>query len=279
MSSQSLRIGGSTFSFMWKEPARASMERMRQLGLNDFDVLLVPGHLWMDDLTPGDVAELRGQLKSGDIRIESLNLPALDLNPCSCVPEFRAYSVTMYQKALRLSADLGGRAVVVVPGRVSALLPPGRNDTLNWLTESIASLLETAEQLDQKLFLELHPQTPVPTASQIGDFVDRFDSPRVQIAYDVASAEFIGEDYVAAIGRLGKRIGQFHLSDSTRTAWRHDALGRGTVDIPSALAAIEQNGCEGATILEIISSQPIEEMKASLERIATIADGVSSSQN
>jgi L-ribulose-5-phosphate 3-epimerase len=273
MSSTSIRMGGSTFSFMWKEPARASMERMRQLDLNDFDVLLVPGHLWMDDVTPRDIAELRGQLKSGDIRIESLNLPALDLNLCSCVVEFRAYSIEVYRKALRLSADLGGRAVVVVPGRVSGLLPPERNDTLNWLTESIAELLETAEQLDQKLFLELHPQTPVPTASQIGDFVDRFDSPRVLVAYDIASAEFIGEDYVAAIERLGKRIGQFHLSDSTRTAWRHDALGRGTVDVAAALQAIDRNGFDGVTILEIISSRPMEEMKASLSQIAAMTGG------
>jgi L-ribulose-5-phosphate 3-epimerase len=268
-----LRIGGSTFSFMWKEAARISMGRMRQIGLNDFDVLLVPGHLWMDEVTTRDVAQLRKQFEHDDVRIESLNLPALDLNLCSCVPEFRTYSIAMYQKALRLSADLGGGAVVVVPGRVSGLLPPDRADTLNWLTESIAKLLEIAEQLDQKLFLELHPQTPVPTASQIGDFVDRFDSPKVLVAYDIASAEFIGEDYVASIDRLGKRIGQFHLSDSSRLAWRHDALGRGTVDVAAALQAINRCGFEGITILEIISSHPMEEMKASLSQISAAING------
>jgi L-ribulose-5-phosphate 3-epimerase len=116
----------------------------------------------------------------------------------------------------------------------------------------------------------LHPQTPVPNGNLIGDFVDRFTSPRVLIAYDFANAEFIGEDYVAAVARLEHRIGQYHLSDSTRTAWRHDALGRGTVNVQAALKAISDSRSDGVTILEIISPDPIEEMEDSIRQIKQI---------
>ena len=260
-----LCIGGSTFSFIWKEHALTAMEKLLPLGLNDFDVLMVPGHLWIDEFTPESTAKLRRDLDSRGIRIDSLNLPALDLNLCSCVGDVRAYSISVYRKALQCSADLGGRALVVVPGRVSALLAPDKGDTMGWLNDSIAALLKTAERLDQRLYLELHPQTPIPTSPMIGAFVDQFNSPRVTIAYDIASAEFIGEDYVAEISRLGHRIGQFHLSDSTRSAWRHDALGEGTVDVPASLKAIQTSGASAAvTILEVISASPIEAMKRSL---------------
>lgn len=268
MSGHTLRVGGSTFSFIWNDTAVSAMEKMLPLGLNDFDVLLVPKHLWPDHLTPRQVSETRSRIEKSGIRIDSLNLPALDLNLCSCVPEVRAYSIDVYRRAMRLTADLGGGGVVVVPGRVSALLAPALDDTLGWLSESIGALLKTADDLDLRLHLELHPQTPVPNSSMLGDFVDRFRSPRVAIAYDIASAEFIREDYVAEIKRLGRRIGQIHLSDSTRTSWRHDALGDGTVDVGASLRAIAEAGFDGTTILEVISPRPIEAMKKSLERIA-----------
>lgn len=263
-----LRIGGSTFSFIWNDTALSAMEKMLPLGLNDFDVLLVPGHLWPDHLTPQHVAEARARLETNGIRIDSLNLPALDLNLCSCVPEVRTYSIGVYHQAMRLTRDLGGGAVVVVPGRVSALLAPALDDTLGWLTDSVAALQKTAEEFDLRLYLELHPQTPIPNAQTLGAFIDRFNSPRVAIAYDIASAEFIREDYVAEIKRLGQRIGQIHLSDSTRTAWRHDALGDGTVDVAASLRAISESGFKGTTILEVISPRPIEAMTQSLARIA-----------
>lgn len=268
MSASRLRVGGSTFSFIWNDTAISAIEKMLPLGLNDFDVLLVPKHLWPDHLTPQQVSEMRVRLQRAGVRIDSLNLPALDLNLCSCVPEVRAYSIDVYRQAMRLAADLGGGGVVVVPGRISALLAPALDDTLGWLSESIVALLKTADDLDLRLHLELHPQTPIPNSSMLGDFVDRFKSRRVAIAYDIASAEFIHEDYVAEIKRLGHRIGQIHLSDSTKTSWRHDALGDGTVDVGASLRAIVDAGFDGTTILEVISPRPLEAMRQSLERIA-----------
>jgi sugar phosphate isomerase/epimerase len=125
---------------------------------------------------------------------------------------------------LHLSAELGARAVVVVPGRVSNLLPPNLEDTLAWLTDTIGALLKMVDELGQDIYLELHPQTPVPTADKIGTFVDLFDTPRLMVAYDVANAEFVGEDYGKAIRGLGRRIGQVHLSDTTRSGGERSTL-------------------------------------------------------
>ena len=270
MTSSSVRIGGSTFSFIWREPASSALERMLEIGLNDFNVLVVPGHLWAADLSASGRVALRRHFESSGIRLESLNLPALDLNLASCVPEVRACSVAMYREALQLSAELGACAVVAVPGRVSSLLAPDQEDTLGWLAETVGAILRTADELGQDIYLELHPLTPLPTAEKIGAFVDIFDTPRLTVAYDVANAEYFGEDYRTAIRSLGHRIGQVHLSDATRTAWRHDALGRGTVDVAAALAAIEAIGFSGVTVLEIVSSEPIAEMRESLAILATL---------
>ncbi|WP_309086171.1 sugar phosphate isomerase/epimerase family protein [Chelativorans sp.] len=262
-----LKLGGSTFSFLWREPALASMKRLSSIPLNDFDVLLAAGHLWFDDFGAPARRELRRMLEGEGLRIESLNLPALDFNLASVVPEVRALTVFAYKKTIALAADLGARGVVVVPGRVSGLMAPDRADSLAYLTETSIALLEAAGESNCRLFFESHPQTPVPTADALGEWVSSLHSPFALIAYDVANAEFIGEDQSAAIRRWGPLIGQYHLSDATRTAWRHDPLGKGSVDFAAIVEAIAEQPFDGAAILEIISSDPIADMQRGIDLI------------
>lgn len=271
MSAVRRRYGGSTFSFMWREPAAAALAQMRRLGMNDFDLILAPGHLWHDDMPPGKRATWTSRLKAEDIRIESLNLPALDLNLSSCLPAVRAHAVALYRQTLQLSAELGARGVVVVPGRVSALLPPPQGDSEAWLAEGLHPLLDEAAALGQFIHLETHPQTPLPTADRLEAFLDRLPHPRLKVAYDVANAEFVGEDQVAAIRRLAPRLGQVHLSDGTRSQWRHDAVGRGTVRFQAIEAVLDEVGFYGVRILEVISPTPIDDLRSSLAALAAIS--------
>jgi L-ribulose-5-phosphate 3-epimerase len=259
--------GGSTFSFMWQDTALAALRKMQKLDFNNCDVLVVPGHLWPDELSETQRSDLAGTLRNEGIRIESLNLPALDLNLVSRVEEFRRYSVDLYIRTMQLASDLGVGAVVVVPGRVSSLFPPPRKDTELLLQDSLEQLLRVAERLDQKIFVELHPQTPIPTTDAMLTFLDRLADDRVLIAYDVSNAEFVGEDQPDAIRRSGNRIGQFHLSDGTRSQWRHDRIGLGTVRFDEILNAMKETGFSGTSILEIISSSPLEDLSASADAL------------
>ncbi|MGF6744095.1 sugar phosphate isomerase/epimerase family protein [Paraburkholderia atlantica] len=260
-------FGGSTFSFMWQDSALAAMRKMQAIGLNDFDALVVPGHLWPDELSANDRLSLAGTLRSEGLRIESLNLPALDLNLVSRVEAFRRYSVEVYTSTMQLASDLGAGAVVVVPGRVSSLFPPSRTDSELLLRDSLEQLLRVAERLDQKIFLELHPQTPIPTTDAMIAFIDGLPDERLLIAYDVSNAEFVGEDQPDAIRRSANRIGQLHLSDGTRSQWRHDRIGLGTVRFDEILSAVKETGISATPILEIISSSPLEDLNASADAL------------
>ena len=260
--------GGSTFSFMWKESALSAMRKMQTLGLCDFDIIMVPGHCWHDELSGADRSRLAATLRQEGIRIESLNLPALDQNLVSCVPEARAYAIALYTQALQLSADLGGRGVVAVPGRISALFPPPQDQSEDWLADGLAQLLKVAERLDQKIHIESHPQTPIATVDKIERFLKKMEHPRLLVAYDVSNAEFVAEDQVDALRRLAPRLGQVHLSDGTRTRWRHDRVGLGTVDFPAILQTLKEIDFSGLRILEIISANPLEDISASIHALA-----------
>ncbi|MGE7470292.1 sugar phosphate isomerase/epimerase family protein [Bosea sp. NPDC003192] len=260
-----IRLGGTTFSFMWSEPALATMRRIGELGLKEFDVIMAPGHLWPDELDGAARRELRQGLAQDGLRVETTNLPALDFNLGSCLPEVRGYAIGRYADALRLSADLGGRGVVTVPGRVSGLLAPDRDDTLSWLGDSIAALLRVADETGQDLLLETHPQTAIASAEAMVAFVEAFSHPRLLVAYDVANAEFIGENQAEAIRLLRPMLAQVHLSDATRTSWKHDRAGLGTVRFDRVRAALEEVDFGGVAIIEVISANTLPDTKATIE--------------
>lgn len=260
-------FGASTFPFVWRETALDALRQMLDLGLNDFDVILTPGHCWPSELSPSARSELARALAEDGIRVDSLNFPALDLNLASPVPEVRKYAVELYGEAIALAAELGARAVVAVPGRVSALIQPPREESERRLVESMEALLAHAEQADQLICLELHPQTPIPTVEALERFVGAFDDARLRVAYDVANAEAVGEDHVEALRLLAPQLGQVHLSDGSRTRWAHDRIGRGTVDFPAVLETLDEIGFDGARVLEIVSATPLEDLRASLDAL------------
>lgn len=259
--------GGSTFPFMWNEPAPSALRKLQSLGLNDFDIILAPGHLWHDELSATQRSTLAAQLHSDGIRMESLNLPALDLNLVSCIPEVRSYAIKLYTRTMELAADLGARGIVVVPGRVSALFPPAQASSEGWLTDALAQLLKVADRHGLNIHVESHPQTPIPTVDRMERFFSQLVHPRLKIAYDVSNAEFVSENQAAAIRRLAPRLGQIHLSDGTRSSWRHDRIGLGTVDFTAILDALQEVQFSGISILEIISATPMEDIGASIAEL------------
>jgi len=265
----SRQLGASTFAFAWRESALDALRRLQALGLHGFDVILAPGHCWPDELPAEARARLARSVAAEGIRIDSLNFPALDLNLASCIPEVRAYAVARYRDALTLGAELGVRGVVAVPGRVSALAGPSADETERWLEDSVGELLAVAEQTDASLFLELHPQSPIPTVDALHRFVTRFDDPRLRVAYDVANAEFVSEDHGEALRRLAPRLGQVHLSDASATRWAHDRVGRGTVDFATIFRTLDEIAFDGACILEVVTPTPLPDIEASLDALAS----------
>jgi sugar phosphate isomerase/epimerase len=105
------------------------------------------------------------------------------------------------------------------------------------------------------------------------DALDRYGDDAVRVVYDVANAHFIGEDFAAGLARCHTRLALVHLSDTGRQAFRHDAVGLGTVpfaQVPAGLAAV---GYRARPMLEIISRDPDRDIVESAERLAPLGFG------
>jgi sugar phosphate isomerase/epimerase len=70
--------------------------------------------------------------------------------------------------------------------------------------------------------------------------LDAVKSPAVQVYYDVGNMQKVGEDYAAAIRRLGReRICEIHLKD------QDDLYGKGSMNFPAVRAALDAAGYRG----------------------------------
>jgi len=263
-------LGINTYGFIWTTPAADCVRSLHALGYDEFELVVNPPHLSLDDSSPAQREDLAAALRAEGICLRSLNLPSLDANLASPMARTRAYSVQLFHDAIDLAADLGMAHVITVPGRMNPLLAPAPQQRQMWMAESLRALLPHAQARGVGLALENVPFASFPDALSLGDFVRSMESPALSVCYDVANAHFIGESPVDGLRQLGKLVSIVHLSDTTRIAWRHDEVGRGDVPFGDVALALAETEFEGSCMLEIIDPNPTQAIVRSHRTLAAL---------
>jgi len=268
-------LGVNTYSFIWSTPALETVRLFKDLGFSEFEVMLSPPHLSVDELTPSDRSRMAASLAASGITLRSMNLPSLDHNLASPMPRMRKYSTQLFADAIDLAADLGVTYVVIVPGRLNPLFTPPRELREGWMRESLDPLVAHAERRGVKLTLENIPFACFPDAISLGAFVRSYRSDVLSVCYDAANAHFIGESPAAGLRELGDLVSIVHLSDTTKKIWRHDEVGLGDVPFENVLEGIRDIGFKGTCMMEIISSDdPLNAMLRSRSALAALGYGI-----
>jgi L-ribulose-5-phosphate 3-epimerase len=245
-------LGINTYGYIWSMPAAECVRHLAEMNYRQFEFLLQPPHLPLDDFSPEQRRELRRVLDDVGAQRTAVNLPSLDHNLASPFSRVRAASVEMFNDTIDLVADIGAEWLVVVPGRMSPLFPPPQDTKIDWLTDGISKILPRAQARGVGLAIENVPFAGLPDAASLGRFVRGFDSPSVKVCYDAANAHFIGESPAEGIRQLGDLLRIVHLSDTTQTAWRHDPVGNGDVPFADVVQALDAIGYDHAVTLEIL---------------------------
>jgi L-ribulose-5-phosphate 3-epimerase len=249
-------LGVNTYGYIWSTPAADCVRRLGELGYRDFELVVNPPHLGLDELDTSERKRIGAALRWEGMALRSLNLPSLDTNLASSMSRMRAYSVQVFRDAIDLASDLGIAHLVTVPGRMSPLLAPTPAQRAGWMRESLDALIPHAESRGVGLALENVPFAAFPDAASLGAFVRGIGSPVLSVCYDAANAHFIGESPAEGLRQLRDQVSIVHLSDTRRGAWRHDEVGRGDVPFGEVRAALDEIRFEGACMLEIIDPQP-----------------------
>jgi len=262
-----LPIGVNTMSFMWRTSARDALETLAREGYRRFEVMAQRPHL--DPMAERAEIEAFGRfLREAGLTVETINMPSLDQNLASALPEMRDYTVRLFERLIAIAETIGARGVVVVTGRVNPLIAPDRRDLEGWFAESFERVVRAAERTGVALYLENIPMGVYARADQLIAFADTMASPRVQICYDIANAHFIGEDAAAGLRKVRSRLAIVHLSDTGRESWRHDPVGQGTCDFTAFGTALQEIGYAGTSMMEIVADPAVEHIVASHRRLA-----------
>ncbi len=247
-----LPVGVNTYAYAWTLPAEIVVRRLGELGYRSFELLVHPPHLPLDGFDAGSRRTLAAALDAAGATHRALNLPSLDHNLASPMPRARAAAVQMFRDTIDLAADLRVDWLVLVPGRISALAPPSRQQRQDWLRQGVDALLPHAEARGVRLAVENVPMAGLPDAASLGAFVREYASANLGVCYDVANAHFVGEAPAAGIAHLAGLLRIVHLSDTTCATWRHDPVGAGDVPFATVPAALAAAGFEGPCMLEVL---------------------------
>lgn len=263
-------VGINTYAYAWTTPAIDCVRRLADIGYRSFELIVHPPHLPLEDFDQPSRRCLAAALSEIGAVDCSINLPSLDHNLASPWPQARLASIAMFKQTIDLASDLNIPWLVTVPGRMSPLAPPTMADRTNWMRESIERLLPHARTRGVKLAIENVPIASFPDAAALGAFVRSFGTPDIAVCYDAANAHFIGESPADGIRKLVDLLRIVHVSDTTRTVWRHDPVGTGTVPFAEVAEALEGIGFGGPTMMEILADDPEAALTHSHDILASV---------
>ena len=263
-----LPIAVNTYSYIYSLSALDSMRHLLGLGFTRFELLFNAGHIWVSDLEPCFRNAPPAWLANEGAEVVSFNLPIMDHNLTSPNRDTRVFTCARFIELIELAGAWSVPYVVLVPGKISPLLPAPAASLLGWFIDGLGMLAESASQHGTKILVENVPATFAPLAGDLVTALGKLNDNRVGVVYDVANGLFAGEDPADGIKKLGGSIELIHLSDTGRNLWRHDPVGTGEVDFASVAEAIRSIGFSGQSVMEIISPDPDYDLVKSRQLLA-----------
>jgi L-ribulose-5-phosphate 3-epimerase len=263
-------FGGHTYSWMLREPAEATLERLAGLGFGAVEMMAHPGHLWAAELGSAGRATLRRRIERLGFDPVVLNMPNIDINVASTVPEMRAYTLGLLEDAVRLAGDLGAAGVVIGPGKANALLPAPREVLLGHFFAALDRLGPVARAAGTEIWVENMPFGFVQDAVGLARALDEHGDPSIGAVFDFTNAWFVGEEFSAGLAAFRRRLKLVHASDSGRDVYRHAVLGSGTMPLEPIPRCLAEVGYRGPIVLEILSQTPDADFVTSRERLLAL---------
>lgn len=258
INSYSYTIGLSADEFLTGLAAR---------GWREFELMVYPGHLWPKAMSAGQRTALRRHAESLGARVVTLNMANIDVNIAAASDDVRALSLDHLERIVALAGDLGVPGVVIGPGKANPLYPMPRADLMGHFHRALERLVPLARKAGTRLLAENMPFAFLPRIDELMAALDTFGSAEIGVVYDVANGHFIKEDIGHGLRTAKPRLALVHLSDTGIAAYRHDAVGLGTVPFASVPPVLAEIGHTALPMLEVIAADADQHIDESARRL------------
>ena len=168
---------------------------------------------------------------------------------CHPVREQRQRRYDLLSRSLELAAELEAEGVNLATGPQL----PEQDPLEAWrlLEDTMARLLDRAQQLGQRVSLEPEPGHLVHCLAEYGRLAKAF--PALRLGLDVGHVSVTVEEGTAAqaVTDHGSQLGVVHLEDAPLGRHEHLPLGQGELDLAGIVSALEAAEFPGLVTVEL----------------------------
>ena len=264
----SLPLGVNTFSYIYTDGLLDCLRRLGRMGFRDFEILVNQPHFWAPDLSAQERREIPKIIVGEGFNLVSVNLPGMDNNIVSSTREMRDYTIAQLCDLIDLSGEWQIPWVIIVPGRVSPLLPMPRKQLEEYWVSGMTVLAERARAAGTQVLIENVPTTWIPRGKDLMAAIDLLGREDVGIIYDPANSPPALEDPCQGVKDVEDRLKLVHLSDTPNDDWKHDPVGTGVIQFADFNAALREIGYDGPSMIELITADPDRHIRESRDKLA-----------
>ncbi|MBL4700936.1 MAG: sugar phosphate isomerase/epimerase [Phycisphaeraceae bacterium] len=203
-------------------------------------------------------------------------------NPLSNDPEIRKRSIEIHAQALRCTAAVGAKAMLMVPGVVGGPMSGGNfvryDHALERAGVAMEALLPVAQEVGVDLCLENVWNGLFYSPVEFASFIDSFKSNRLGVYFDVGNVLGYHQYPPHWIELLGKRIKRVHIKDYTEAfgfvgAYSFCSLGTGQVPWEESIKALKAIGYDQTVVAEMMPWEPglLARTSREMDRILALA--------
>jgi sugar phosphate isomerase/epimerase len=217
----------------------------------------------MRETTHLDIPAIRKVMDQTGVRICNIVTGRLNtegkVNLIDDVPYIEAAAMNGMKQYIDMASALDADIII---GWAKGNIPAGgmRSKYMDRLAQNLTELNNYAKNRRVKINLEVINRYEVnifTTCAELVEFLDTYQLNNCYIHLDTFHMNIDEEDPVAAIHLAGKRLGYFHLADSTRKY-----LGSGQLDFQKILLALEDIHYQGYLSVECLPYPTGEEAAA-----------------
>jgi sugar phosphate isomerase/epimerase len=239
-----------------------TIARVAALGYRGIELLADVPHAWPAGLLEEQKQAIRDSLSKHKLTISNINAFMMNAvadprqpywHPSWIEPDshYRAIRREHTKRAIQLARDLGAPHITTEPGGPLAAGQSWRA-AADMFYEELMPCIEVAERLDVPLLIEPEPGLLIERFDQYLEFVSRIDSPMVGLNFDIGHAYCVSEDPQNWIAKMQEHTRHYHLEDIAATrVHQHLVPGRGAIDFPATLAAIQATRYAGWLTVEL----------------------------
>lgn len=243
-------------------PIDDTIRRIASAGYAGIELLADVPHAWPAGLLDVQIESIRRALDENQLTISNIN--AFMMNAVADPrqpywhpswtdpdPHYRAIRREHTKRSLKLAKDLDAPHITTEPGG-PAFEGQSRDQAEDLFYEELMPCVEVAESLGVGLLIEPEPELLIERFGQYESFLDRIDSSKIGLNFDIGHAYCVDEDPQDWVAAMAKHTVHYHLEDIAATrVHQHLIPGHGAIDFAATINAIRETGYDGWLTVEL----------------------------